>query len=430
MTALLLTTAVAAPLISLVALAAAAWLHRRVGESLVTAVVVGTFGVSCAAVAVLGARLATGTPGGGPDIGRWWPVGSDPLPLVADGASAPFALTVGTLVLLVALFSRRYLHRDPGYLRFHLLLTGFGLGALVVALAGSLALAVVGWEIAGTTSVLLIGYFSERRGPVESALHVFTVYRVADLGLLTAVVYWHHVTPDGPRSVTDATVLGAALLWAAMGKGALLPWCGWLPRAMEGPTPSSAICYGAVSVSLAPYLLLRSSPAWAESAAVGWAIVAVGAATAVHATVVGRAQTDVKSALAYASLTQIALVTCEVGLGWHRLALAHLIGHAILRGAQLLRAPSRLHDHQVHERALGRPAPPARNRAHRLLPARTQLWAYRYALHRGDLDARWERLLDHAGAGLRSLDRLDERWRRLLVSRPAGLARPVRGAGR
>src|SRR5262249_25111366 len=139
--------------------------------------------------------------------------------------------------------------------------------------------------------------------------------------------------PAGQAAVSpgQAAVVGALLLTAAAGKSALLPFSGWLPRAMEGPTPSSAVFYGALSVHLGAFLLLRAGPLLAASWGLSAAVVALGLATALFAFLAGSVQTDIKSVLSFAALSQVGLIFAEIGLGWHYLALAHLLGHACLR---------------------------------------------------------------------------------------------------
>ncbi|MEV4094372.1 proton-conducting transporter transmembrane domain-containing protein [Streptosporangium saharense] len=410
-----------------------AWQGRRRVERAVSTAVALAFGLATAAALTLACvmvgegRAAVTAP-----VGTWFGSGESEfhLLLVGDRLSLPFAVLAALLCCLIGVFSRRYLHREPGYLRFYMLLALFGAGVELVTLAGALELTLVGWELAGLSSALLIAFFHERRRPVEHGLRAFLVYRACDVGLLVAVVWLHHTTgsssvagTDGagwalfrmPATRGDALLIGLALLWASMGKAAQVPLGGWLPRAMEGPTPSSAVFYGAISVSLGPYLLLRTESAWSGAPGVRTAIVVVGALTAVHATLVGRTQTDIKSTLAYASMTQIGVVLVEVGLGLRYLALAHLVAHAALRSAQILRSPSLIHDHHHLEQALGGPLPPTGRHLDRVVPRGARTWLYRYALERGYFDA-W--LRDHVVGGLTRLVRraesLDERWARLL----------------
>ncbi|HEX5742021.1 MAG TPA: proton-conducting transporter membrane subunit [Pilimelia sp.] len=426
MTAALLAAA-AAPLVAFVVLAVPAWAGRPWSERAVSAVTVGAFGLAAACgAAAAAAVLGTGQPVHTPLL-TWyrWGAHGGRLGLLVDGLAAPFAVLVPLVLTAVAGFSRRYLHAEPGYRRYHLLLTLFGGGAGLVVLAGTLDVTVVGWELAGLAAALLIGFFHQRPRPLAHAVRAFVVYRLCDTGLLLAAAWAHHhpgadryaaaagravAGLPAPDRALPALLVGGALLWAAVGKSALFPLGGWLPRAMEGPTPSSALCYGAVSVSLGPYLLLRTTAGWPPPPALAAATVAVGVLTAVHATVVGRVQTDAKSRLAYASMTQTGLVVAEIGLGLTALAAWHLAAHGLLRVTQFLRAPSLLHDHQHRAQLRGAQAPARR---WRLVPAAVRRRWYRHALERGHLDALtadWVR--DPLARLLRFGDAADRWWER------------------
>src|SRR5262249_21628910 len=147
-----------------------------------------------------------------------------------------------------------------------------------------------------------------------------------DFGELLGAGPW----PEGHAALSPGLALGVGLLLlvAAAGKSALVPFSGWLPRAMEGPTPTSAIYYGALSVHLGAFLLLRVSPILEASAWLSAAVVVLGLATALYAFIVGGVQTDVKSALSFASLVQVGLIVAEIGLGLRYVALVHLLGNA------------------------------------------------------------------------------------------------------
>ncbi len=182
-------------------------------------------------------------------------------------------------------------------------------------------------------------------------------------------------------------IVGLLLLVAAAGKSALVPFSGWLPRAMEGPTPSSAVFYGALSVHLGAYLLLRVSAILPLSPWLAGSVVVLGLVTAGYATLAGRVQTDIKSALCFASLTQVGIIVAEIGLGLRWIALAHLIGHACLRTLQFLRAPTLLQDYRTMENAIGSRLPESAGGWETSVPSRVRAWFYRFALERGYLDA-------------------------------------------
>jgi NAD(P)H-quinone oxidoreductase subunit 5 len=325
-------------------------------------------------------------------FGDWFKVSnySFPLELMVDRLSLPLIALALVLAGLIGAFSRRYLHRDRGFHRFYVLLHLFTFGAVLVYASGSFDLLVAGWELVGLTSVLLVAFFYERPDPVRSAIYVFTFYRVCDLGLLWGVYLIHHRFGSSLYGTVlaggvAAPVICGMLIWAAAGKSAQIPFSGWLPRAMEGPTPSSAVFYGAISVHLGAYLMLRCQPLLQASPKAAWFLVALGLATAVHGTIVGRACADAKTSLAYASLAQLGLIFAEAGMGWSTLALLHIMGHGATRTLQFLRAPSMLHDfHQMHAAAGGHLETGGSWESFAPEPVRN--WLYRLALDRGHHD--------------------------------------------
>ena len=156
---------------------------------------------------------------------------------------------------------------------------------------------------------------------------------------------------------------------------------------MEGPTPSSAVFYGALSVHLGAFLLLRVSPILDLSIALCAAVTILGLASAVFAAMAARVQTDVKCALAFASLTQVGIITAEIGLGLRYIALIHIIGHACLRTLQLVRAPTLLHDYHTLENAIGSHLQTDSGFTDRWIPERVRVRLYRLSLERGYLDS-------------------------------------------
>jgi NADH:ubiquinone oxidoreductase subunit 5 (subunit L)/multisubunit Na+/H+ antiporter MnhA subunit len=328
-------------------------------------------------------------------FGNWFAVHDYrfPLVLMVDRLSLPFLAMTVMLSGLIGQFSATYLHRERGFFRFFLLLHLFAFGSLLAFAAGSFDLLAAGWEIVGITSVLLIGFFQHRPAPVENGLRVFAIYRACDIGLLAGIFAMHQWTgtaafQNGFPMLTgaEAVTVCLLLLLAASGKAAQVPFSGWLPRAMEGPTPSSAIFYGAISIHAGAYLLLRIQPVLAQSALASALVILIGVATAIHGTIAGRASADAKTSLAYASLSQVGVVFVEIGMGWNSIAVAHILGHATVRTMQFLRAPSMLHDyHQMHS-AIGGEVSQAGKYLEGLLPEGIQLWLYRWAFDRGHLD--------------------------------------------
>lgn len=354
--------------------------------------------------------------------------------IVFDRLSVPFTFLTFVLCGTVGVFASRYMHRERGYNRFFVLYAMFVAGMVLAILAGTIETLFAGWEMVGLSSALLIAFFQERPAPPRNGLRVWVVYRISDAALLIAAVVFHHIAgsgefhrllganawPEGTSQLAgwDALVVGLLLLIAAAGKSALLPFSGWLPRAMEGPTASSAVFYGALSVHLGAYLLLRVSPLMDESPLLAAGVVALGLSTALYAYVAGSVQTDIKSALSFASLAQVGLIVAEIGLGLRYIALAHLLGHACLRTMQFLRAPTLLHDYHTLENAIGEHLPPPGGPLGRLLPDRARVWLYRYALERGYVDM-WLTLwiVRPFVAGFRFFDRVERLWTNLLAGR-------------
>lgn len=368
-----------------------------------------------------------------------------------DRLSLPFLILAYLLCGTIGAFAARYLHRDPGFTRFFLLYAIFTLGMVVSSVAGTIETLFLGWELVGLSSALLVAFFQTRVNPARNGLRVWATYRFADGAFLLAALVLHHLTgagdlqsmmgadwPDGVTEIssTHAFLVGCLLLIAAAGKSALVPFSGWLPRAMEGPTPSSAIFYGALSVHLGAFLLLRVGPLLDQSLALRVLVILLGAATALFAAVTVGAQTDIKSSLALASLLQVSIIFVEIGLGLRYLALLHIIGHASLRTLQLLRAPSLLKDFRAAEDNLGasagrtgisgagrpdvlgggRPNIPGGGR--RVASAR--VWLDRFALERGYLDAILdEGIVRPLLAVFRACDAWERRWVRMIAGRQA-----------
>lgn len=407
-----------AVLLGMTTLLAARRPSERATNRLVDTALLLSLGGSIAVALIFSGLL--GTPARGEvDFGDWLRLGSYHIPAVAlvDGLSVAFSLLGAALTMIVARFSRTYLHKEPGFLRFFLLLAMFAAGVQLVAFAGALDVMFGGWELIGISSALFIGYFHERAEPVRSSVRAFTTYRLCDAGFLMAMVSVHELTGTTRLSALPAAaalphwevaVIAALFLLAAMGKSALLPFSGWLPRAMEGPTPSSALFYGGLSIHVGVYLLLRTWPLLEASVEVRIAGVTIGVATALYAAAVARTHTDAKGALAHATLAQVGLIVAEICLGFTTLATAHLAGHAMLRVFQYLRAPNTIHDaHRLGHAGIVHPHP-------RATPTARARRVYGVAVHRLRLEDRLDAAVAPLLALARALDAVDRRFRAAL----------------
>jgi NADH:ubiquinone oxidoreductase subunit 5 (subunit L)/multisubunit Na+/H+ antiporter MnhA subunit len=276
--------------------------------------------------------------------------------LCFDKINAVYSLVGGFLVSLVTVYSRYYLHREKGYKRFFNSILFFYLGYNVTILAGNLETLFIGWEILGISSFLLIAFYRDRYLPVKNAVKVFSIYRLGDVGIILAMWLSHHLWHENitffkltnyelvNEHLLNHSLTGVAIslmiLVTAAAKSAQLPFSPWLARAMEGPTPSSAIFYGSLSVHLGVFLLLRTFPFWEHQLSVRILIGALGLMTSIVATGIARVQSSVKSQIAYSSIAQIGIIFFEIALGWLDLALIHFAGNAFLRTYQLLVSPS------------------------------------------------------------------------------------------
>lgn len=267
-----------------------------------------------------------------------------------DRLSAVFMGMAAIMATLIFIFSKYYMHREPGFKRFYYTILLFFIGLSLIILGGNFEVLLLGWELIGVSSVLLIAFYRDRYLPARNALKVFSVYRIADAFLLAAIWYAHHIFEKSVHfsdlsgvvagHSSQLGLLGLLLFVAALIKSAQFPFSYWLPRAMEGPTTSSAIFYGALSVHMGLFLLLRTYPLWQGIIGLRIAIAVLGLVTAIIASSITRVQSSIKTQIAYASITQIGIMFIESAAGLQWLALIHFVCNASLRTYQLLISPS------------------------------------------------------------------------------------------
>lgn len=273
-----------------------------------------------------------------------------------DQISAVYLFIGALLTSMITTYSRYYLHREKGYKRFFNTVLFFFFGYNLAILSGNFETLFIGWEIIGISSFLLIEFYRERYLPVKNAFKVFSIYRIGDVGLLLAMWASHHLFHENitfmklnnyelvNEHLQNHSIIGIfialCLACAAAAKSAQIPFSSWLPRAMEGPTPSSAIFYGSLSVHLGVFLMLRTFPFWEHQTTMRFAIGLMGLTTSLAASVMARVQSSVKSQVAYSSISQIGIIFIEIALGFETLALIHFAGNAFLRTYQLLVSPS------------------------------------------------------------------------------------------
>lgn len=294
-------------------------------------------------------------------LGTWFASGKFvfPISFVLDGLSLAYATLVALVGVVTLRFSRTYLHREAGFHRFFMFMLLFLAGMLLIVLAGNAVLSFVGWELAGVSSYLLIGYAYERPVATGNALYAFLTNRIGDAGFILGIglaawwlgsLEWSDIAGwagggiEGARfDKVQARLLLFGFLLAAVAKSAQVPLAAWIARALEGPTPSSALFYGAVMVHAGVYLVLRLAPVLEQVPDIMAYLALIGAVTALYGWLAGLVQTDVKSALLFATTTQVGLMFLACGLGWFELAAWHMGLHTAWRAYQFLLAPSYMH---------------------------------------------------------------------------------------
>jgi NADH-quinone oxidoreductase subunit L len=270
-----------------------------------------------------------------------------------DPLSVVMMLVVTGISVLVTHFSVNYMHNETGFTRYFTVVSLFVFAMLVLVMADTYVVAFLGWEGVGVCSYLLISFYRERPASAQAGTKAFVMNRVGDAGLLVAMflLVAHTGTlaygevfaqaPDLPRGVVEG--VGFLLLLGATGKSAQLPLGTWLARAMEGPTPSSALMHAATMVTAGVYLVVRSAPIYDQAPSALIAVGIVGAVTALHGQLVGFVQTDIKGMLAASTTAQLGLMFLFCGLGLYAVAIFHLVAHAFYKSYLFLTAPSILH---------------------------------------------------------------------------------------
>jgi len=279
-----------------------------------------------------------------------------PILFYLDKVGAVYLFAVWLIFSVIVRYCRNYLHRETGYKRFFMTIFGFAMGLNMVVLSGSIDMLFAGWEIVGISSFLLIAFYRHRVQPIRNALRAYTVYRFCDIGLLLGAWMSHLLfhesdhfsnlsvlfedSAPAPAGYPALFLMSLLVFIAASGKSAQFPFCFWLPRAMEGPTPSSAIFYGALSVHLGVFLLLRTMPIWSYHILTRTVLFFIGFLTVLIAGLSEKTQSNIKGQVAYSSITQVGFMFMELALGLETLVLVHFLGNAFLRCYQLLVSPS------------------------------------------------------------------------------------------
>ena len=266
-----------------------------------------------------------------------------------DGLTSVMLVVVTGVSLLVQVYSTGYMDGDHGYRRYFAFMALFTTSMLGLILADNLLMLFVFWELVGLTSYLLIGFWFHRPAAAAAAKKAFLVTRLGDLGLLAAMILiWDKAGTLNIAEIneiaflgilvgqTAITLFGLGLIAGAIGKSAQFPLHIWLPDAMEGPTPVSALVHSATMVAAGVYLLARFFPVIEASSTASDFIAWIGAGTAFGAAVLALAQTDIKRVLAYSTISQLAYMMFAIGVGGYAAAVFHLMTHAFFKAMLFL----------------------------------------------------------------------------------------------
>ena len=300
----------------------------------------------------------------------WMPIGSLKVDLafLADPLSITMALFVTGIGTLIHLYAIGYMHGDPKFSKFFLYLNLFVFSMLMLVLGENLLVTFLGWEGVGTCSYFLISFWHTRESAATAGKKAFVTNRVGDWGVMMGMFLAfgaagtlsyegiNHAAESGAISGVTATAIALMLFVGACGKSAQLPLYVWLPDAMEGPTPVSALIHAATMVTAGVFLMTRVNPVIAV--AYDWAptiIAIVGVATALFAATIAVAQNDIKKVLAYSTVSQLGFMFLAVGSGAYIAAIFHMVTHAFFKALLFLGSGSVIHGmhHEQDMRKMG-----------------------------------------------------------------------------
>ena len=300
----------------------------------------------------------------------WIPVGAlhIDVALLADPLSITMALFITGIGSLIHLYAIGYMHGDPNFSKFFLYLNLFVFSMLMLVLGENLLVTFLGWEGVGACSYFLISFWHTRDSAAVAGKKAFVTNRIGDFGVMTAMFLAfstigsvsyssiNEAAHTGALAQVTATAIGLLLFVGACGKSAQLPLYLWLPDAMEGPTPVSALIHAATMVTSGVFLMTRMSPVL--HASYEWApmvIACVGAATALFAASIAVAQNDIKKVLAYSTVSQLGYMFLAVGSGAYVAAIFHMVTHAFFKALLFLGSGSVIHGmhHEQDMRRMG-----------------------------------------------------------------------------
>ena len=270
-----------------------------------------------------------------------------------DPLSTIMLLVVSGVGFIIHIYSIGYMQGDPGYPRFFTYLNLFMVSMFLLVLGDNYLVMFVGWEGVGLCSYLLIGFWFEKKSAADAGKKAFIVNRIGDAGfllgmfmiwVLTGSLTYSEVFQAAPSlTAAGATAIGLLLFIGAVGKSAQIPLYVWLPDAMEGPTPVSALIHAATMVTAGVYMVARTSPIYVMGPGALEVIAIVGGITAIFAASIALVQTDIKRVLAYSTVSQLGFMFIAMGVGAFGAGIFHLMTHAFFKGLLFLGSGSVIH---------------------------------------------------------------------------------------
>ncbi len=351
------------PLLPLAGAAINGLLGKRFPKALVNAVALGSTAVAFAYALWVAAQFAGLPPDQIPHIERyvtWWSAGSFSVEfgIYLDQLSLVMLLVVTGVGFLIHVYSVGYMEHEGGYYRYFAYLNIFMFFMLTLVLANNYLLMFVGWEGVGLASYLLIGFWFLKKSAADAGKKAFITNRVGDFGFLIALFLlikhfgtlqydslWKLVTqyPIETAGAGLMTAIGLLMLVGATGKSAQIPLYVWLPDAMEGPTPVSALIHAATMVTAGVYMVARSNPIFHRAPEALMAVAVIGTLTAIFAASIGIVQTDIKKVLAYSTISQLGYMFMACGVADYVGGIFHLMTHAFFKALLFLGAGSVIH---------------------------------------------------------------------------------------
>ncbi len=337
---------------------------KRWPQSAVNSVAVGSVSLAFLAVAELVREFSNLAQDQIPYVGNYftWIVAGPfrvDFSLQVDQLTVVMLLVVSFVGMLIHIYSTGYMAHEGGYYRFFSYLNLFMFFMLTLVMAANLIVMFVGWEGVGLCSYLLIGFWFLKKSAADAGKKAFIVTRIGDMGFMVGVllVFWTfnsenfseiflqagHMPAESATHVGVLTAICLLLFAGAVGKSAQLPLYVWLPDAMEGPTPVSALIHAATMVTAGVYMVARMHPLFSRAPIAMFVVAVVGAVTAFYSATIGLVQTDIKKVLAYSTVSQLGYMFLACGVGAYAAGIFHLMTHAFFKGLLFLAAGSVIH---------------------------------------------------------------------------------------